>query len=191
MTSSAKLNDSTLADADGNRYPVKLLSEDILWMTSNLNMDIPHSYCYDGKKENCERYGRLYTWESARKGCSLLGHSWRLPTNDEWRALTVFYGGAAADSNGMRKKAYKALLHAGDSKFNAVLGGGRDLGGQYARLEAHGFYWTATENDSSTAWFCNFGKGSHALYEQDGAEKARAFSVRCVRRIDTLEQRKR
>src|SRR5580765_2696879 len=107
MTSSAKLNDSVLVDADGNRYTMKLLSQDILWMTSNLNLNIPGSYCYDNKKENCERYGRLYTWESARKGCILLGKGWRLPTNDEWGALTALYGGAGADSNEIRKEAYK------------------------------------------------------------------------------------
>ena len=31
--------------------------------------------------------------------------------------------------------------------FNAVLGSGRSDDGQYARLEAPGFYWTAPEND--------------------------------------------
>jgi hypothetical protein len=41
------------------------------------------------------------------------------------------------------KAAYKALLIGGGSGFNALLGGGRGEGGQYARLEAHGFYWTA------------------------------------------------
>ncbi len=31
---------------------------------------------------------------------------------------------------------------------------------QYARLEAHGFYWTASESDPGRAWFYNFGQGS-------------------------------
>jgi len=191
MTSSARSNDSILLDTNGNGYQVKLFSDNILWMTSNLNLNILGSYCYDDKKENCEHYGRLYTWESAGKGCSLLGDGWRLPTKEEWRELITLYGGITKDSNETRKEAYKALMQAGNSKFNAVLGGGRDLEGHYSRLEAHGFYWTATENDSSMAWFYNFGKGSQSLYQQDGGEKTRAFSVRCVKSIDSLKQIRR
>jgi hypothetical protein len=33
--------------------------------------------------------------------------------------------------------------------FNALLGGDCDLDGRYSRRNAHGFYWAATENDSS------------------------------------------
>ncbi len=43
------------------------------------------------------------------------------------------------------KAAYKALQTGGSSGFNALLGGNRTQNGEYARLEAHGFYWTATE----------------------------------------------
>ena len=179
-----KSNDSVLLDLNGNRYPVKLFSDNVLWMTSNLNLDIPQSYCYENKNDNCKRYGRLYTWESAKNGCMLLGNGWRLPTNDEWKGLLALYGDIAKDTDEMRKEAYKELMYPGHSKFNAVLGGARDVEGLYSRLEAHGFYWTATENDSTTAWFYNFGKGSQSLFQQVGGEKTRAFSVRCVKSVD-------
>src|SRR5262249_14478960 len=100
-----------------------------------------------------------------------------------WARLTFLYGGFAGDSTSMRKNAYQALLYTGVSGFNAVLGGNRDPGGNYARGDAHGFYWTITENDSHSAWYYNFAKGSQALFRQDGGEKDRAFSVRCVKRI--------
>ena len=51
----------------------------------------------------------------------------------------------------------------------------------------HGFYWTATETDDSTVWFSNFAKGSQALYIQNDGEKTQAFSVRCVKTIDSLK----
>ena len=36
--------------------------------------------------------------------------------------------------------------------FDALLGGGRNADdGQYARLEAHGFYWSASEGDPGGA----------------------------------------
>ena len=185
-TSHAKLHDSLLADSDGNKYPVKVLLDGNLWMTANLNLNIPGSYCYENAKKNCERYGRLYTWESAQQGCKLVGEEWRLPSTGEWLQLTKLYGGIPADSNATRKEAYKALLYTGTSGFNAVLGGGRAPDGQYSRLEAHGFYWTLTQNDS-TAWYSNFAKGSQALYQQTDGEKTRAFSVRCVKSINSVK----
>jgi uncharacterized protein (TIGR02145 family) len=103
-----------------------------------------------------------------------------LPTDDEWRQLAKHYGGMHDDAADGGKAAYQALLAGGNSGFDAVLGGGRSQEGEYERLEAHGFYWTASEIDAGNAVFYNFGKGSLALYRQDGGEKPRAFSVRCI-----------
>ncbi|MGA2741381.1 MAG: FISUMP domain-containing protein [Bryobacteraceae bacterium] len=151
------------------------------WTTNNLDVKNVPSYCYDDAEINCLRYGRLYTWESAQRGCRSLGDGWRLPTNDEWRQLAKPYGGVREDSDDSGKAAYKTLLTGGNSGFNALLGGGRSDDGQYARLEAHGFYWTASESDPASAWFYNFGKGGLSLNRHNNGEKRRAFSVRCVR----------
>ena len=151
------------------------------WMTENLNVNADRSYCYDDTELNCRRYGRLYTWESAQWGCRSLGEGWRLPTDDEWRQMAKHHGGVSGDSADGGKAAYQALLIGGNSRFNALLGGGRAPNDdQYARLEAHGFYWTASESSPATAWFYNFAKGGLTLYRQSEGEKPRAFSVRCV-----------
>lgn len=184
-TSTIKQYDSVLTDKDGNDYSLGVLRDNNLWMTTNLRLNLPGSYCYNDTLKYCEQYGRLYTWESAQKGCASLGDEWRLPTKDEWQRLAGFYGEMLKDSSEARKRSYVALLITGNSQFNAVLGGGRTPEGQYARLEAHGFYWTISEHDSSTAWFANFAKGSQALYHQNDGEKTRAFSVRCVKSIQS------
>src|SRR5262249_58931537 len=136
------------------------------WMTENLNVDTDRSYCYDDAESNCRRYGRLYTWESAQRGCQSLGDGWRLPTDDEWRQLAKHYGGLGNDSPEKGKAAYAVLMSGGTSGFNAVLGGNRSGDGTYDRLEAHGIYWTASENDPATAPLYNFGKGSQDLYRR-------------------------
>jgi uncharacterized protein (TIGR02145 family) len=151
------------------------------WTTDNLNVNIDVSYCYDDAELNCRRYGRLYTWASAQRACRTVGEGWRLPTDEEWRQMAKHYGGVSSDSDDRGKAAYKALLIGGSSGFNAVLGGGRSDDGQYARLEAHGFYWTASQNDPVNAVFYNFGKGQLSLHRQSEGEKERAFSVRCVK----------
>src|SRR5215813_11301652 len=167
--------------ASGTINSSKRMADGKQWTTHNLNVKTAGSYCYEDAEPNCRQYGRLYTWESARRGCQSLGDGWRLPTDDEWRQMAKRYGGVSEDSDDGGKAAYKALLSGGNSGFNALLGGGRSDDGQYARLEAHGFYWTASESDRGNAWFYNFGKGGLALYRQSEGEKQRAFSVRCVR----------
>jgi uncharacterized protein (TIGR02145 family) len=149
-------------------------------MTSNLNANASPSYCYDDAESNCRRYGRLYTWESAQRVCPSLGEGWRLPTDNEWRQMAKYYGGVSADSADKGSAAFAALMSGGASGFNAVLGGNRS-DGKYARLEAHGFYWTASDNDSDSAPYYNFGQNGQALHRQPQGEKQMAISVRCVR----------
>jgi uncharacterized protein (TIGR02145 family) len=159
---------------------VRRMADGKRWTTLNLNVNAVPSYCYEDSDANCVRYGRLYTWDSARRACESLGREWRLPTDDEWRQLARQYGGVSEDSQDRGKRAYMALLTGGTTGFDALLGGGRSPDGKYARGQAHGFYWTASENDAANAVFYNFAQGSQGLHRQSGGEIDRAFSVRCV-----------
>jgi uncharacterized protein (TIGR02145 family) len=141
----------------------KRMADGKLWSVRNLDVPADPSYCYDNAEANCRQYGRLYTWESAQRACQSLGEGWRLPTNDEWRQLAKSYGGLLEESEEAGKSAYQALRTGGNSGFDVVLGGGRNVDGQYARLGAHGFYWTASQSDATHAWLYNFGKGMLAL----------------------------
>ena len=167
--------------ASGTMYSSKRMADGKQWTTRNPDVNTVPSYCYEDAEPNCRQYGRLYTWESARQVCQSLGDGWRLPTDDEWRQMAKQYGGVSEDSDDKGKVAYKALLAGGSSGFGALLAGGRSDDGQYARLEAHGFYWTASESDPASGWFYNFGRGGQALHRQSGGGKQGAFSVRCVR----------
>ncbi len=177
------IQNGMLEDSGGNQYKLKTMSDGKLWLTDNLNLDIPGAYCYDDDKQNCKRYGRLYTWEAARQACGMLGRDWRLPSNEEWQQMARHYGGIREDSNDDGNAAYQALLLGGKSGFNALLGEGRGPNGSYERVDRHGFYWTATENDQHTAWFYNFGRGSAMLNRHEDGEKSEAFCVRCVRDV--------
>ena len=180
ITASAQ-NPTQLKDSEGNIYDFKAMPDNKLWMTNNLKISIPGSFCYDDMKQNCEQYGRLYTWEAAQKACKTLGEGWHLPTSDEWQQLAKHYGGVFGNSQDSGKSVYKAMLHGGTSGFDIILGGGRSADGTYGRIDAHGFYWSASENNSTTAPFYNFGKGSGKLFLQPEGEKSEAFAVRCVK----------
>ncbi|MCO6487020.1 MAG: caspase family protein, partial [Phaeodactylibacter sp.] len=95
------------------------------WMAQNLNFDVGEGcWFYKDDPKNGEKYGRLYTWEAAKKSCP---PGWRLPTDEEWQALAMKFGGyydwEQRKDVGDPKKAYKALLEGGDSGFSALLGG--------------------------------------------------------------------
>jgi uncharacterized protein (TIGR02145 family) len=63
------------------------------WMTENLNIKTGGSQCYDKKESNCDKYGRLYTWNAAKKACP---SGWHLPSREEWQSLVDIAGGSAA-----------------------------------------------------------------------------------------------
>ena len=168
--------DSVLYDRDGNSYAVKVMADGRTWTTENLRLALPGSFCHGDAASVCLRFGRLYTWASAAQACAGLGAGWRLPTDDEWRQLATGYGGLLGDSEG--RAASTDLLAGRSSGFNAVLGGNREAGGGYARLDEHGFYWTATESDNGHAWFYNFGRAG--LNRHRGGDKLMAVSVRCL-----------
>lgn len=170
------------ADVAADGPPAKRMADGRQWTTRNLDVDAAPSSCYDGSAANCRKYGRLYTWDAAQRACLALGDGWRLPTNDEWRALGIAYGGIREDTADKGRAAYEALIVGGGSGFDAVHGGGRnDKDLQYQRLDAHGFYWTATETDAATAWFYNFGRNGVSMGRHAGGEKLSAFAVRCIR----------
>jgi uncharacterized protein (TIGR02145 family) len=161
--------------------PSRQMPDGKRWMTRNLDVESVPSRCYADAEVNCRRFGRLYTWEAAREACESLGRGWRLPTDDDWRQMARHYGGVREDSEDEGRAAYGALMTGGRSWFDASLGGGRVPGeGGYSRLEAHGFYWTASESGRATAWFYNFGQGGLSLNRQGGGDKEMAISVRCV-----------
>lgn len=91
------------------------------------------------------------------------------------------YGGVRDQAADGGKAAFAALVAGGLSGFDAVYGGGRDTIGEYARVEAHGFYWTASETSQTKAWFYNLGKNGQILNRHEDGEKQQAFAARCVR----------
>ena len=151
------------------------------WMTENAKVVVDGSYCYDDAEANCQRYGRLYTWQSAQQVCRAVGEGWRLPTNEDWQRMAKAFGGVRDDSADGGAAAFLALQTGGPSGFEAVLGGGRTPEGEYARLDAHGFYWTATETSPDRAWLYNIGKNGRILNRHPDGEKIRALAVRCIK----------
>lgn len=151
------------------------------WTVKNLDVDIPGSYCYNDSAINCQKYGRLYTYEAAHKVCVSLGNDCHIPSTEEWHGLLKHYGGAFKENVSTGKEAFEKLLRVEKPTFAMNLAGNRNIDGTYERIERHGFYWTSTEFNNDSAGFLNFANGRKVLFLQPDMGKKDAISVRCVK----------
>jgi len=109
-----------------------------VWMAENMNYKTGKSWCFEDDDFYCQKYGRLYDWNTAAKVCPA---GWHLPSDSEW--------------NELQKSAGKGIV----STISALKGGWRDNDayeytldkqrsgdkiGRWRDLEEDGFWWTST-----------------------------------------------
>jgi uncharacterized protein (TIGR02145 family) len=135
-------------------------------MAENLNFEIADSYCYNNDPKNAEIYGRLYTWEAAKKA---VPNGWHLPSKAEYNALIKYYGGE-------NETAAKRLIN---QHFGALFGGWRyPDGSEYNSMSSLGDFWSSSEYSTSYAWYMYIYNGS--VYT-NCTDKLGGASVRCVK----------
>ena len=92
-------------ERDGRTYRTTVING-LEWMAENLNYVVDSSFCYNDEPAYCEKYGRLYRWESAmdldttainvrqwtegKKYQGVCPQGWHLPTKDEFMSLIQF-----------------------------------------------------------------------------------------------------
>ncbi len=185
---------ATLTDSrDGKTYKTVTIGTQI-WMAENLNYEMPESWYYDDNPENGPMYGRLYTWEAAKKACP---DCWHLPSEEEWVILERHLG--------MSEEEAKIYLHRGEgigtklksesgwepddgknsgdneSGFNALPGGhrGYDENHSFVLMGERGAWWS--RSPSGRAAFRRALFYNKSGIDRDPATRALGFSVRCVK----------
>jgi uncharacterized protein (TIGR02145 family) len=148
------------------------------WMAKNLNVDVPGSKCYDNQKSNCDKYGRLYDWATAKTVCPF---GWHLPSDDDWDVLVNSAGGSS--TAGKHLKATRDWNDNGNGldtyDFSAIPGGGGNSGGYFSDVGYYGYWWSSTEGASGSAYIRNMDYDSEGV-DRNSNDKDLMFSVRCV-----------
>jgi len=157
------------------------------WMAENLNYPtLSGSWCYGNDNSNCEKYGRLYDWYTAKTVACPTG--WRLPSNQEWNTLVSTVNATSAAKN---LKSATQWKYGGNGAnvygFSALPGGVRYTRGGFNEVGSSGYWWTSTEVGSGTAYRrrIDYDKdqvGELAVYSESKEDfgKRFGFSVRCL-----------
>lgn len=138
------------------------------WMLSNMNYKIPGSFCYDNDERNCEKFGRLYTWDAAQKACP---EGWHLPSAEEWKDLVE--SGKTVQDEHQYWRGYDVL------EFPDNAGGFKNSKGKFELINVRADFWSSTEKNNGKAYYWFWTNSKHALGNSDYSKKG-AMSVRCV-----------
>jgi uncharacterized protein (TIGR02145 family) len=184
-------SDAFTDERDGQKYKIVTIGGK-RWMAQNLNYQPSsgNSWCYDSYNLNCNEYGRLYDWNTAKSVCPHSG--WHLPSNDEWQALIDSVGGSS--EAGRKLKADHGWYNNGNGTdeygFSALPGGARGSGGSFKNVGRNGYWWTATkvgwivptepedDSDYTFLWVMLYNGDGVPVYVTDTSV---GLSVRCVK----------
>ena len=110
-------------------------------------------------------FGLLYNWYAVNDPRGLCPTGWRLPTHDEWTALTNALGGETKAGAQLKGKGLAAGFRGSD--------------GTYGGLGAYAYWWSSTGSGINGAWGRFVDGTQSGIFMMDGYKRS-AFSVRCV-----------
>ncbi|MDY0002596.1 MAG: fibrobacter succinogenes major paralogous domain-containing protein [Polyangia bacterium] len=157
--------DQLVDDRDGQSYPTLAIGG-LCWMGANLdvgtridtsvqqtNNALIEKYCFQNNQAMCDTYAGLYQWDEAMDYSTADGapgicpQGWRMPTDQEWKALEIAAGmdPAVADLDQWRGPPAGTVLQVGGtSGFDMLLGGMVSPTGVSYNYPTYGYLWTST-----------------------------------------------
>jgi uncharacterized protein (TIGR02145 family) len=163
-------------------------------MAQNLNYKTGKSWCYNNDTSYCNKYGRLYDFNTAKTACP---HGWHLSTRQEWDDLGQAVGGDSVRQKTMdiywsgAGKTLKSVNNWNDEMgksgngsdaygFSALPGGLRFYkDGSFYHTGDDGYWWTATELFLGSPHIRKIGYIGNFLAEYN-LDKRYGLSARCV-----------
>ncbi|MDR2593244.1 MAG: tetratricopeptide repeat protein [Fibromonadaceae bacterium] len=202
----AKANSELFSDftdnRDGKKYKTVVIGTQT-WMAENLNYYASGSKCYNNNLVNCQKYGRLYDWNTAMKVCPI---GWHLPSKEEWQILTHFAGGDEVAGKKLKAKnvwddyegnsgkgtndyGFFALPGGFDSSnlsFNSTTGLYRhsNCSGYFSCVGDDGNWWLSSESNSHNAYHILILPEDDGVHYAPNGIKDILFSVRCLQDLN-------
>jgi uncharacterized protein (TIGR02145 family) len=131
-------------------------------------------------------YGKLYNWYAVNDPRGLAPQGWHIATYDEWATLSTTLGGTTVaggklKTSGTSRWTTPNTGATNESGFSALPGSYRDNNGTFYNFTGQsGYWWTATEFNTSNAYYYFLNNTIENLL-RGNENKKRGFSVRCVR----------
>lgn len=196
----------TITDIDGYVYSTVVIGNQC-WMAENLKTTRDAAgnsitrYCYNNNVSNCNWYGGLYNWETIMNGAGSSANNpsgvqgicpvgWHVPSDAEFSQLVDFLGGTLVAGGRMKSTRTTPDPHPrwfspntganNESNWSGLPGGLRDYYDDFMDLEVTGFWWSATQSYSSSAW-TRYLDYMDSQVVRNSNDKLFHFSVRCLK----------
>ena len=158
----------------------------LCWTKKNLSFKPSASdgyLCYGGDEENCEKYGYLYDFETAKTLCP---SGWRLPTQEDLQNLLDYSDDYEEFAGSYLKAAEGWEGDPGNGNdelgFTALPGGSCNEEKSCSGLGTVGIWWTSTEKARTAQYVLKLTGDEDAFYAESNMQKTYYGSVRCVRK---------
>jgi len=172
---------------DKRKYRIVKIGQ-YTWMAENLAYDVPGSRCYKDDSTYCEKYGKLYDRETAKKACP---PGWHLPTDAEWQELVKHAGGKEIAGKKLKAKDgwkdYEGTSSNGTDDFGfSALPGGFISSVDNSRYDRRdGRWWCSNSEDDDSKPYA-YGMVFHDkgdIVRSLSREEVKDFfcSIRCVK----------
>lgn len=142
------------------------------------------------QSENFRIYGALYNWPAAINACP---EGWHLPTNDDWEELAEYIsdqnGGFVHRDDywinvGLYLKSASRWLANGNGNdefgFSGLPAGFTGVNGVFYNIEKDGYWWSASELNSSYAWYRHLVFSTTSFF-RGNYTKNLGYCVRCLK----------
>ena len=177
---------------------------DQVWMAKNLDVDVPGSFCYAAKPENCQKYGRLYTWSAAmqlpkefseksardsvrrvHRGACPVG--WHIPSIYDFERLNSYIKdidesvpvGTNLKARDVWPETENSMPGENGFGFNALPSGILPTYSSFTGKDSVTGFWSTAEKDSVSAFYWSLRYDNDDIV-RDSSGKEAAFPVRCV-----------
>jgi uncharacterized protein (TIGR02145 family) len=195
MRKEISMRDKFTDPRDGNTYNIVMLRDGNWWLAENLRYEMPGSFpAHKNPDEgviaknpdyNWKNYGRLYTWDAAKKASP---PGWHLPSDREWKKMLNAYGGYGRNlgewQEGPGRDDIGVLMR---EELRVEFGGFLDardssVPGTYPYFyheEMLGKFWSTAKYRPHGAYYYRFDMHGRVCKDAEVIEKA--LSVRCIK----------